>query len=111
MSVQDALRSATTDTSSAHDDLDVGYSPHGVVTEIVLRGSLDLGEVAQLERALGRARMSGARMIMVDLRELESIDQAAWAALELADALCFDSNIRLRVLRGGQGGPEPLSRR
>lgn len=108
MSVQEAPRLAGTTPHSCKQDYEICYQSHRVVAEIVLRGELDLRATASVEQVLDQARGSGARMIVVDLRELTSIDPAALPAFARADAFCFDSGIRLRLLSRGHDRPEPV---
>lgn len=110
MSVQEASRLASTTSRRFKDAYDIDYQPHRVVTEIVLRGELDGRAMASVEQVLDQARGSGARMIVVDLRELTGIDPTALPTFARADAFCFDSAVRLRLLSCGHDHPEPVDR-
>jgi anti-anti-sigma factor len=111
MSVEEALGPAeAAGPPPAEEDCEVRYHPHEVVTEIELRGALGLGTMLRVDRVLDQARDSGAQMVVVDLRELTFIDPAALRMFALADTLCLDRGIRLRVLSREQDCPEPVQR-
>lgn len=110
MSVQEATGLANVPSRSSEKNHQISCHRHQVVTEVVLTGELDRQAMTSLEQVLDTARGSGARMIVIDLRELTSIDPAAFPTLARADAFCFDSAIRLRLLSRGDDRPEPVAR-
>lgn len=86
------------------------YSHPRVVTPVVLSGHLDRPGAARLERSLEGARAKGAKMIVVDLREVTSIEAVGLGALQRAEARCRQSGVRLRLLVPGRHGHEALRR-
>lgn len=77
---------------------------HEVVTEIDLGGDFDRSAARMLSGALAAVRLSGAKMVVVDLRALTSIDATALASLRSADADCRMRGVRLRLLVPGRDG-------
>lgn len=77
---------------------------HEVVTEIDLSGDFDQAASRMLSGALAAVRLSGAKMVVVDLRALTSIDAAALSSLRSADADCRARGMRLRLLVPGRSG-------
>jgi anti-anti-sigma factor len=66
--------------------LRVGSFRDGDTHVVVLEGELDIATMEQVERALERAGDTDARLIVVDLRELEFLDcsglRVVWAAYQ-----------------------------
>lgn len=70
-------------------------------TWIHARGELDLDSAPQFERAL-QAALSGALLVVVDLRELTFIDSAGLHLILEADARARRSGRRLVLVRGAK---------
>lgn len=87
---------------------DICCEPHEVVTQIALHGDFDQHAMVSVSDTLATARRRGAKMIVVDLRELTSIDATALWSLRCADAGCRASGVRLRLLVPVSRGHEAL---
>lgn len=72
--------------------------PHRVVAELDARGEVDRHATMCLRNAIGDALAGGARAIVVDLRDLTSIDLPALAVFVRARADCHAGGAQLELL-------------
>ncbi|MDX6691642.1 MAG: hypothetical protein QOG15_3099 [Solirubrobacteraceae bacterium] len=72
--------------------------PHRIVAELDARGGVDRHTTMCLKNAIEDALASGARHVMVDLRDLVVIDSAGLVLLRWARAACHGCDAELGLL-------------
>jgi anti-anti-sigma factor len=70
--------------------------------EVVLRGELDIGTLAEAERAIEAAEQAGHEVLVVDLSQLSFLDSSGVRVILLADARARAAGRRVAV-RLGEG--------
>jgi anti-anti-sigma factor len=68
---------------------------------LTVSGELDLATCPELEEQLGQAFASGAKLVIVDLRELEFIDSTGLSVLVKAHQQAQESGARFGLVNGG----------
>lgn len=74
--------------------------------EVVLRGELDLSTIERVEEEIGRAELSGAPLVVIDLRALTFLDSTGLRTIVTADQRARRAGRRLVVRKG----PETVHR-
>jgi anti-anti-sigma factor len=66
-----------------------------------ISGELDLASAPELESHIAQAFQSGAKMVIVDLRELEFIDSTGLSVLVKAHQQAQEAGCELGIVNGG----------
>jgi anti-anti-sigma factor len=66
-----------------------------------ISGELDLASAPELESQIAQAFQSGAKMVIVDLRELEFIDSTGLSVLVKAHQQAQEAGCELGIVNGG----------
>ena len=69
---------------------------------LALRGELDLSSAPAVEAAVQRAIERGARLLVLDLRELAFMDSTGLRTVLRADALAREAGARLALVDGAE---------
>jgi len=72
----------------------------------VLRGELDLSTIERVEEEIGRAELTGAPLVVIDLRALTFLDSTGLRTIVTADQRARRAGRRLVVRKG----PETVHR-
>jgi ABC-type transporter Mla MlaB component len=75
--------------------------PHRLVTELDAHGAIDRHATMCLKNAIEDALSAGAEMVVVDLRDLVSIDTRALALFGWARTACHGCDAQLGLLISG----------
>jgi anti-sigma B factor antagonist len=67
---------------------------------VVLEGELDIATTPRADAELRRVEQNGARVIVLDLRQLTFMDSTGLRLLVAADARARDAGHRLAIVRG-----------
>jgi anti-sigma B factor antagonist len=82
--------------------MEVNIEERGDTVSVTLRGELDISTAPRLEADLRRAEAGSARVIVLDLSQLDFMDSTGLRLLIAADARARDDGRRLVLVEGNE---------